>query len=119
MKSFDPRLDRMGVTEKSPYELHDMDHWQTYEVFHQSKRGEKHVHVGTVHACDKEMALILAKEQYARRERCSNLWVVKSADIFSLAFSDSDMFDTTPEKIHREAEGYIVRQKIEAYKNSH
>ena len=47
--------------------------WQVYEVFHQKARGEHHVHVGSVHATDPEMALVLAKEQYARRAACVNL----------------------------------------------
>jgi 1,2-phenylacetyl-CoA epoxidase PaaB subunit len=28
-----------------------------------------------------EMALLLAKEQYARRYKCVNLWVVKTSDV--------------------------------------
>jgi phenylacetate-CoA oxygenase PaaH subunit len=50
--------------------------WPVYEVFLQEKRGDPHVHVGAVHAPDPEMALILAKEQFARRGRCASLWVV-------------------------------------------
>lgn len=106
----------MEIQDNEPYKLEEMNHWQTYEVFHQTKRGESHVHVGTVHASDSDMALILAKEQYARRQECVNIWVVRSADITALPISDSDMFNTIPEKTHREPGPYIVRDKIEAYK---
>ena len=41
--------------------------WPIYEVFHQQTRGEPHIHVGSVHATDAEMAIVLAKEQYCRR----------------------------------------------------
>ena len=51
-------------------------HWQIYEVFHQQARGEPHVHVGSVHATDPEAAILLAKEQFGRRQACVNLWVV-------------------------------------------
>ncbi len=115
-ESFDPRVKRMELQDKDPYQMEDMNHWQTYEVFHQKKRGENHVHVGTVHASDNDMALILAKEQYARRQECVNIWVVKSADISALPIMDSDMFSTIPEKTHREPGPYIVRDKIEAFK---
>ena len=53
--------------------------WPVFEVFHQQARGEPHVYVGSVHATDAEMALLLAKEQYARRQACVNLWVVPAA----------------------------------------
>jgi ring-1,2-phenylacetyl-CoA epoxidase subunit PaaB len=90
--------------------------WNTYEVFHQDKRGKQHVHVGTVHAPDPEMALVLAKEQYARRLNCVNLWVVKTSDVYAFSYEDEDMFATTPGKIHREAAAYKTRDKIEEYK---
>lgn len=88
----------------------------TYEVFHQDKRGKQHVHVGTIHAPDPEMALVLAKEQYARRLTCANLWVVKTSDVYAFSYEDEDMFETTPEKLHREAAAYKSRDKIEEYK---
>ena len=90
--------------------------WTTYEVFHQDKRGKQHVHVGTVRAPDPEMALVLAKEQFARRLTCSNLWVVKTSDVYAFSYEDEDMFATTPEKTHREAAAYKSRDKIEEYK---
>ena len=76
-----------------------MEEWGTYEVFHQKKRGEQHVHAGVVHAPDPEMALVFAKEQYGRRLKCANIWVVKTSDIYSLGYENEDMFETTPEKI--------------------
>ena len=35
---------------------------KTFEVFHQSKRGEPHMHVGAVHAPDAELALQYAPQ---------------------------------------------------------
>lgn len=43
--------------------------WMVFEVFHQSARGEPHVHVGSVHAPDGDAALMLAKEQFAGGRR--------------------------------------------------
>jgi len=86
--------------------------WSVYEVFHQKARGEHHVHVGSVHATDPEMALILAKEQYARRMACVNLWVVKASDIHASDYADSDMFAHATDKSYREAYGYKVVKKM-------
>ena len=66
----------------------------------------------------REMALLFAKEQFARRKRCVNIWVVKTADITGTQLEDEDMFETTPEKLHREAAGYKVMEKIAQYKAS-
>jgi len=117
MKSLDPRINRIEVPESiEPVKEHEC--WQTYEVFHQEKRGKQHVHVGSLHAPNSEMALLFAKEQFARRKCCVNIWVVKTADVFATSLEDEDMFETTPEKIYREAGGYKVAEKIAKYKES-
>lgn len=93
----------------------ELDHWPTYEVFVQKKRGDQHVHAGIVHAPNGELALVLAKEQYARRGYCVNLWVVASADVVATEYTDSDIFDSVPSKTHREAVDYKVKEKINNY----
>ncbi|MFN8366836.1 MAG: hypothetical protein U0Y96_06295 [Candidatus Kapaibacterium sp.] len=118
-QSLDPRVTRMHIptNEQANFTpLDDMNHWQTYEVFHQAKTGGRHIHVGSVHAPNAEMALLYAKEQFGRRSVCVNMWVVKTQDILSLATEDADVFATTPEKDFREASGYKVMSKLNAYK---
>jgi ring-1,2-phenylacetyl-CoA epoxidase subunit PaaB len=113
----DPRVKRLDLEKSLSFgHLNDSEEWGTYEVFHQKKRGEQHVHAGVVHAPDPEMALVFAKEQYGRRLKCSNIWVVKTSDIFSLGYENEDMFDTTSEKSYREAGGYKLRDKINQFK---
>lgn len=114
--SLDPRVNRMEMPE-SHAELAQDESWHTYEVFHQKKRGAQHQHVGIVHASSPEMAMVLAKEQFARRGQTVNLWVVKSSDVYATSYEDADMFETTPEKLHREAAAYKTRDKIEEFKN--
>ncbi|MDX5320647.1 MAG: 1,2-phenylacetyl-CoA epoxidase subunit B [Bacteroidota bacterium] len=118
IKSLDPRITRAEIeAEKAlDQELKPLDHFETYEVFHQKKRGTHHQHVGTVHAPNPEMALLFGKEQYSRRGVCVNIWVVKTADIFASDYDDSDIFDNTPEKQYREATPYKVMDKINEYK---
>lgn len=117
IESLDPRIRRIDL-DKNPetVALNILENWETYEVFHQRKRGEQHVHVGIVHAANPEMALVFAKEQYGRRLKCSNMWVTKSSNVYSFSYEDDDMFDTTPEKTYREASGFKVRDKINKFK---
>ncbi len=87
--------------------------WPVYEVFHQQARGEPHIHVGSVHATDAEMALVMAKEQYCRRQACVNLWVVPAAAILASEYQDGDMFEHTTDKSYRESWGYKTPKTIQ------
>ncbi len=78
-----------------------------WEVFQQQKRGKPFEHVGAVHASDGEMALLMAKEQFARRGACVQLWVApKSAILASPLGEEQDIFAQTTDKSYREAYGY-------------
>ncbi len=90
---------------------------EPYEVFHQKARCEPHVLVGAVHATSPEMALVLAKEQYARRMACVNLWVVRAGDIHASDYADADMFEHATDKSYREAFGYKVVRKVRGVGN--
>lgn len=119
--SLDPRVNRIDYDpdqiEQHPLESR-RDHFPTYEVFHQKKRGAQHVHVGIVHAPNPEMAMVFAKEQYSRRGQTTNIWVVRSSEIYATSYEDEDIFETTPEKQHREPGIYKVRDKIKKYKEN-
>ena len=88
--------------------------WPIYEVFHQQARGEPHVHIGSVHATDSEMALLLAKEQYTRRQACVNLWVVPAEAIAATRYEDDDMFERGTDKSYRESWGYQTPKTVHA-----
>lgn len=117
--SLDPRIARAGLDPDTAAPLDpkpELDQFQTFEVFHQQKSGARHVHVGSIHAPNRDMALLLAKEQYGRRGQTYNLWVVDTGDILTLRSDDADVFATTPEKTYRDVAAYMVRNKVEAYK---
>ena len=117
IKSLDPRVTRAKIDETAAIgHLDNMDHWQTYEVFTQVKRGTHHQHVGSVHAPNDEMALLFAKEQFARRGVCVNIWVTKTQNIHRTEYEDTDIFETTPDKFHRDPESYKVMDRIKAFK---
>ncbi|MFN3528542.1 MAG: 1,2-phenylacetyl-CoA epoxidase subunit B [Bacteroidia bacterium] len=121
IKSLDPRVSRMELDAEAEHPqavLGREDHWETYQVFHQRKRGDKHVCVGIVHAPSAELAMMFAKEQYARRGETVNLWIVNTRDVLAMDYDDYDVFSTTPEKIYRDPAGYKVNEKIAAYKKA-
>ncbi len=116
-ESADPRMNRIALPMNSE-EVHEeeaLGQWQTYEVFQQKNRGDQHIHVGSLHAPNPEMALVLAKEQYGRREQCANLWIVKSLDVLATSYEDADMFQHAFDKTYRESEGYKVKDTIEQF----
>lgn len=121
MKSIDPRINRLDLpaNDDGKVIIEALEQWETYEVFHQKKRGDQHVHVGIVHAASPEMALIMAKEQYSRRRQTSNLWVVKTRDVTTTSYDDIDIFETTPEKTYREASDYYCMDRIRKYQKEH
>lgn len=114
-QSLDPRINRLKLEEEID-PIKDREYFPTYEVFQQTQRGGRFTHVGSVHAPDPEVALVYAKEQYGRRKTTTNMWVVKTSNVFAFNPDDDDMFETAPEKKHREAAGFHVREKIKEYK---
>ncbi|MFM8437556.1 MAG: hypothetical protein ACKOAX_03685 [Candidatus Kapaibacterium sp.] len=122
LQSLDPRVQRLGLpgnpSEQTFTPTAPLEHLETYEVFHQAKTGARHVHVGSVHAPSHAVAVLFAKEQFGRRSQTVNMWVVKTEDIVSIAPEDADFFTTTPEKDFREASGYKVMQKINAFRKA-
>ena len=88
--------------------------WPVFEVFHQQARGEPHVHVGSIHASDAEVALLLAKEQYGRRQACVNFWVVPASAITATQYIDADIFEQGTDKSYRDAFGYETTKRIKA-----
>lgn len=83
-----------------------------YAVFRQDTKNDPHVHVGEVHATDAEMALMLAKEQFARRDPCINLWVVSFRDITATASDDADIFEPSTDKSYRFGGSYREQQRV-------
>jgi ring-1,2-phenylacetyl-CoA epoxidase subunit PaaB len=87
--------------------------WETYEVFHQSKRGDPHEYVGSVHAPDPQMALQLARDQFARRSKSVSLWVVRTRDITATNYQDESFFAQVVDKSYRDPKAFDAPDKLE------
>ena len=78
-----------------------------WEVFIQSKTGEPHEHVGSLHAADAEMALMNARDVYARRGTVISIWVVPTEKITASSSDDNGpFFDPAEDKIYRHPQFY-------------
>ena len=76
--------------------------WPLYEVFVRGKRGLNHVHVGSLHAADDEMALRHARDVYTRRNEGVSIWVVRSADITATSPGQKvPLFEPANSKVYR------------------
>lgn len=57
--------------------------WPRFMVFQQEAEGKPFVHNGTVHAPDIEMALLNARDVFARRPQAVAMWVVSADSIYT------------------------------------
>ncbi|MGZ5405384.1 MAG: 1,2-phenylacetyl-CoA epoxidase subunit PaaB [Nocardioides sp.] len=88
--------------------------WPLWEVFVRSRRGLSHVHAGSLHAPDAEMALRNARDLYTRRQEGVSLWVVPSAAIEASTPDERDsFFDPAADKIYRHPTFYDVPEGVE------
>jgi ring-1,2-phenylacetyl-CoA epoxidase subunit PaaB len=83
-----------------------------WAVFLQARRRDAHIYVGDVHASDAEMALLLAKENYTRRDPCVSLWVVPARDIRATSGDVAEMFAPATDKSYRFGGSYRQQQRV-------
>ena len=85
-----------------------------YEVFVRSRRGLDHIHVGSLHAADPELALEYAREVYIRRGEGASIWVVDSRDITASQEDDVEPFyDPMDDKVYRHAMHYELPDGVD------
>lgn len=88
--------------------------WPLWEVFVRARRGLNHVHVGSLHAPDAQMALRNARDLYTRRQEGVSLWVVASSDITASSPEEKDpFFDPAADKVYRHPTFYDVPEDVE------
>jgi ring-1,2-phenylacetyl-CoA epoxidase subunit PaaB len=85
-----------------------------WEVFVRARRGLSHVHVGSVHANDEQLAVIAARDLYTRRGEGESVWVVPTSAIVA---SDPDekgaLFETALDKAYRHPTFYTVPDGVD------
>jgi ring-1,2-phenylacetyl-CoA epoxidase subunit PaaB len=87
--------------------------WPLYEVFVRGKRGLNHVHVGSLHAADDEMALHHARDIYTRRNEGVSIWVVRSNNLVASSPNEKDpFFAPNGDKIYRHPTFYEIPENV-------
>ena len=77
------------------------------------KRGLNHVHVGSLHAPDDEMAIHAARDLYTRRNEGVSIWVVRSTDITASDPADADsLFEPARDKVYRHPTFYDIPDEV-------
>lgn len=87
--------------------------WPLYEVFVRGKRGLNHVHVGSLHAADDEMALRHARDVYTRRNEGVSVWVVQARHVAASSPDEKDpMFAPSGDKVYRHPTFYSIPDDV-------
>ena len=83
-----------------------------WEVFIQPKNGLSHRHCGSIHAADREMAMLSARNVYSRRGEGQSIWVVRSIDIVSSDPDEKEETFSSDDKIYRHPTFYDVPDDV-------
>lgn len=88
--------------------------WPLWEVFIRSKNGLSHIHSGSLHASDAQMALENARDVYCRRNEGVSIWVVESTNITASDPEDAEaLFEPAKDKIYRHPTFYKLPDEVE------
>jgi ring-1,2-phenylacetyl-CoA epoxidase subunit PaaB len=87
--------------------------WPLWEVFVRANRGLSHVHVGSLHAPDADMAVRNARDLYTRRNEGVSIWVVP-ADAITTSDPDAKgaFFESPAGKNYRHAVYYTKSEGV-------
>jgi len=87
--------------------------WPLWEVFVRANRGLSHVHVGSLHAPDAELAVRNARDLYTRRGEGVSIWVVP-ADAITTSDPDAKgaFFESPAGKNYRHAVYYAASEGV-------
>jgi ring-1,2-phenylacetyl-CoA epoxidase subunit PaaB len=84
-----------------------------WEVFIRGRRGLSHVHAGSLHAPDAEMALRNARDVYTRRGEGVSIWVVPSIAICASSPDEKDpFFAPAADKVYRHPTFYTLPEEV-------
>jgi len=74
--------------------------WPRFQVFVQDKPEAPYLDYGSVHAPDAEMALMNARDVFARRPACVSMWVVPVENIFSKTAEELEDWEPENKTLH-------------------
>lgn len=87
----------------------------TYEVFLKKDGRDEFRHAGALDAANDDLALVMAREAYARRAEGDRLWVINRQDII---VADGDFVSPNADKPHRHHDGAAVAARRKALRKA-
>jgi len=89
---------------------------ENYEVFHLTKRGKQHQHVGRVRSKGYLQALQKAKAQFDIGKPVINIWLILSDCLQTTKVEDQIIWSTLNEKTHRNVISYRIGDRLKLFK---
>ena len=86
----------------------------SFEIYHLTKRGKQHVHIGTVQASNHDGAMANAKKQFDSKTTY-NIWSIRTDAIRFTSEEEKDLWLTLPEKKFRDAADYKGGDKLKEF----
>lgn len=83
-----------------------------FEIYHLTKRGKQHVHVGSVEANSPLEAMHAARGFVHTDQIIFNIWAIPTAAIRFTASEEQNLWSTLPEKKFRDASDYKGGEKL-------
>ncbi len=88
-------------------------YYGVFEVFVQYHPLEFHVHVGSVVAPSPKLALQVARENFLRRDKAINIWVVQQQDIHASSYEDNEFYTNQElDRKYRNVNGYSANAHL-------
>jgi ring-1,2-phenylacetyl-CoA epoxidase subunit PaaB len=88
---------------------------KSFEIYHLTKRGKQHVHVGDVVATSPSNALSIAKTKFNSGKVVYNIWAIQTDKIRHSTQEEKDLWITLPEKKFRDASEYKGGDKLKEF----
>jgi ring-1,2-phenylacetyl-CoA epoxidase subunit PaaB len=88
---------------------------RVYEVFLKRDGKEEFRHAGSMEAANDELAVVLARENYARRAEGRSMWLVDREHVIE---ADEDFIAPNADKPHRHNDGTRVAARRRATRSS-
>ncbi|MCA1030425.1 1,2-phenylacetyl-CoA epoxidase subunit B [Bacillus timonensis] len=85
--------------------------YQEFEVFSKRTTSSPFQHQFSLLAPNHEIAIVMAQENFMRREPVADIWIVKRSDIRGLSFEERNSLLRLDNKDYRLAKGYGYLKK--------
>lgn len=91
--------------------MSDQGFYKEFEVFSKRNDALPFTHQFSLTAPNKELALVMAQENFMRREPVADIWVIERADIRGLSEGEKASLQRLDNKDYRNTKGYGYLKK--------